>query len=718
MIFGTPTFLPGEEVLLFLDTWPDGSLRVYHWFLGKYQISTNLQTKQAMAMRQTPGEFVRIAGRADGTITETMKLDSYLERIRGRIAATVRQSASQESRFFRQSRMVSRPPEFLTATGPLPSFTFINPSAPPRWFEPDSGQQVVFKINPAGAPNNTSVTDVAAAMSAWSSVSNSSLRVVNGGSTTRCGLLVTDGENTISFNNCDNYSPFSPPAGQSCSGILAAAGIVNYSVFQTKVVNGITFYKALEGNLSFNPYASCYFSNSCNVREVATHELGHALGLGHSLDTSATMYAYAHFDGRCASLRADDMNAIRFIYPVTGAPPTPTPTPTPTPAPAPLTITTTSLPAGQVNVNYAASLTASGGVPPYTWAAIAGTMPGGISLSLTGSITGRPTTAGVNSVTIRVTTSTGLSTQRSFTISISGAVATPPPTSGARAKRGDFDGDGKSDVAVWRGTTGAWQVLKSTGGSINTPFGTSYAPFDDIAAPGDFDGDSKIDCAVFRQSDGQWLVLRSSDGATQTITLGASGDTPVAGDYDGDKITDPAVWRGSTGAWYVRKSSTGLTTTINWGSAASPYRDIPTPGDFDGDGKMDIAVWRPGAGHFYIIPSSTGSYQTIVWGLNGDIPVIADYDGDGKADAAVWRPGTGLWYVRRSSNNSLLSFNWGAGYAPYNDVPVPGDFDGDGKADFAVFRPGDGAWYIVNSSTGAVRSERLGTTGDTAVSAK
>src|SRR6185369_8400045 len=68
--------------------------------------------------------------------------------------------------------------------------------------------------------------------------------------------------------------------------------------------------------------------------EVLTHELGHAIGLAHSTDPTATMYAYAHFDGRGASLTPDDVAGVTFIYPDTGVPfvtPTPTPTPTATP---------------------------------------------------------------------------------------------------------------------------------------------------------------------------------------------------------------------------------------------------------------------------------------------------------------------------------------------------------------------------------------------------
>ena len=369
MIFGAPEFTVGENVLLFLDTWSDGSLRVYNWFLGKFNVGTSRATGRQMVTRQEAGRNVDIIGRSPaGPSTDQMDLTSYIEMLSSRVAAHRQRSLEHENRFFRNVRMRAVPGEVLNLTSsqsPIQNFTFINGSAPPRWFEPDNGQSVVFKVNTSGAPNSQIVNDMNSAMSAWSNVSSSALRVTNGGSTSGCGLLVADGENTISFNNCDNFTPFSPPAGQSCSGILAAAGIINYSLSQTRVINGITFYRAFEANMSFNPFASCYFSNSCNVREVATHEMGHALGLGHSSDTDATMYAFAHFDGRCASLRADDMNGIRFIYP--GTLPT-----------APLIIATSTLPAAQRGVFYSMSLVGAGGTAPYNWSLIGGSLVAGV----------------------------------------------------------------------------------------------------------------------------------------------------------------------------------------------------------------------------------------------------------------------------------------------------------------------------------------------------
>ncbi len=86
------------------------------------------------------------------------------------------------------------------------------------------------------------------------------------------------------------------------------------------------------------------------------------------------------------------------------APPTPTPTPSPSPTPtAPLQATTAPFHAGEVGASYAAvALSATGGVQPYTWSISGGALPGGLSLSSDGNVTGTPTTSGSFHFTVQV----------------------------------------------------------------------------------------------------------------------------------------------------------------------------------------------------------------------------------------------------------------------------------------------------------------------------
>jgi hypothetical protein len=138
----------------------------------------------------------------------------------------------------------------------------------------------------------------------------------------------------------------------------------------------------------------------------------------------------------------------------------------------------------------------------------------------------------------------------------------------------DYDGDGRSDLAVWRPSTGAWHARTVSGSMLIN--GTSW---------------------------------------------GLPGDVPVSGDYDGDGKSDLAVWRPSNGSWYIRTvSGSDLSNGVSWGLPG----DLPISGDYDGDGKSDLAVWRKGSGRWYIrtLAGSPVAYD-VWWGLTGDVPVSA-----------------------------------------------------------------------------------------------
>jgi hypothetical protein len=252
-----------------------------------------------------------------------------------------------------------------------------------------------------------------------------------------------------------------------------------------------------------------------------------------------------------------------------------------------------------------------------------------------------------------------------------------------RPAAADVDGDGKSDVTVFRPSTGIWYLRNIVTGLFEF---YQWGLNGDVPVSGDYDGDGKADVAVYRPSTGIWYIRNSSNGSSAFLQWGLTGDIPVAGDYDGDGKTDAAVFRPSTGIWYVRDLATNTAAFYQWGLNG----DIPVPADYDGDGKTDVAVFRPSTSIWYIRNSTNGSSAFLQWGITGDIPASGDYDGDGKADAAVFRPSTGIWYVRDLVTNTALFYQWGLS----GDVPVPGDYDGDGKTDVAVFRPSTSIWYV------------------------
>ena len=107
-------------------------------------------------------------------------------------------------------------------------------------------------------------------------------------------------------------------------------------------------------------------------------------------------------------------------------------------------------------------------------------------------------------------------------------------------------------TCVWRPQEGYWYVLlSSTALDYNSPLIRQWGKRGDMPTPGDFDGDGRADLAVWRPDDGYWYVLLSSIGYNYERPLiqqwGTAGDVPLAGDFDGDGKTDFAVWRPERG---------------------------------------------------------------------------------------------------------------------------------------------------------------------------
>ena len=219
----------------------------------------------------------------------------------------------------------------------------------------------------------------------------------------------------------------------------------------------------------------------------------------------------------------------------------------------------------------------------------------------------------------------------------------------------DFDGDGLSDFSTARYASQiVWRIFKSETNTLEeTPWGSSS--LGDFFAAADYDGDGASDIAVFRA--GVWYIIESSTGNFRNEFWGQSGDVPAANDFDKDGKADLTIARNENGTrvWHIRRSSDGVSYAIQWGLSSDAY--FTGRADFDGDGANDILVIRTESGQrvFYIYRSSDGALQTIRWGASSDLVKLGDYDGDGKTDAAVTRTidGQKVFLILNSSTNQL-----------------------------------------------------------------
>jgi uncharacterized delta-60 repeat protein len=264
-----------------------------------------------------------------------------------------------------------------------------------------------------------------------------------------------------------------------------------------------------------------------------------------------------------------------------------------------------------------------------------------------------------------------------------------------RATPFDYDGDGKSDLSVFRPAMSFWYIARPTGTPSQNFDAVQFGASGDVIVPADYDGDGKTDVAVWRPSDGTWYLLQSSAGF-RAAQFGANGDIPAPGDFDGDGKANLAVFRPATGAWYIART-TGIPSQNFDSVPFGANGDKPIAGaDFDGDGKADVAVFRPSTGDWYRLNSSNNQFVGIHFGIAEDKPVAADYDGDGKTDLAVFRPSDGTWYRINSGGDTFTAIRFGIA----EDRPAPADYDGDGKTDLSVFRPSEGVWYLLRSTQG------------------
>jgi hypothetical protein len=212
-------------------------------------------------------------------------------------------------------------------------------------------------------------------------------------------------------------------------------------------------------------------------------------------------------------------------------------------------------------------------------------------------------------------------------------------------------------------------------------------------AVGDFNGDGKLDLAVANASSNNVSVLLGNGtggfGAATNYAVGAPPHSVAVGDFNGDGTLDLAVGNnGSNNVSVLLGNGTGgFGTATNYAAGSSPHS--VAVGDFNGDGKPDLAVANQNSNNVSVLlGNGNGTFGPAINYAVVTTPesvAVGDFNGDGKPDLAVANGGSGV-SVSVLLGNGDGTFGAATDYA-VGTRPVSvavGDFNGDGGPDLAV----------------------------------
>jgi uncharacterized repeat protein (TIGR01451 family) len=259
----------------------------------------------------------------------------------------------------------------------------------------------------------------------------------------------------------------------------------------------------------------------------------------------------------------------------------------------------------------------------------------------------------------------------------------------------DLDGDGKLDLIVANAVSNTVSIFPGNGdGTIRAgaDYTTSGAPI--AIAVADFNGDSRPDLVLANAGGSLDVFLGNGDGTFQSKTTFAAGaglrHVAVA-DLNGDGIPDLIAANSTDGtiSVFIGKTGGAFAPAVNYAAGASPQ--FAAVGDFNGDGKPDVAVAIQG-GVVVLRGNGDGTFQPVASYSTGNAPaaiVIGDFNGDSRPDLAV--------ADKLDNNVSILTGNGdgtflAAGSWPSGRAPVfmsAADFNGDGLIDVAIGNSND-----------------------------
>lgn len=276
---------------------------------------------------------------------------------------------------------------------------------------------------------------------------------------------------------------------------------------------------------------------------------------------------------------------------------------------------------------------------------------------------------------------------------------------------GDFNVDGRTDLGVGYGFSNEVSILLgngdgSSGPHTEFPTGGGIFPNKMSIAPGDFNADGRLDVAVAMELAGGSILLGNGDGTLgPPVTFGTAPepDSLAMGDFNGDGRRDLV----STSGIFPEAAIVLGNGDGTFGAPATVATDAVAGSviarDFNNDGRLDLGVVNfvsPGSVGI-LLGNGDGTFGTPAnYTSGGDFPLSAtsgDFNRDGKIDLAVGQH-NGIWILVGNGNGS---------FGPPTDLAIPegalsltpADLNGDGKLDLAAVPPaGVSVFVLLNTS--------------------
>jgi Bacterial Ig-like domain (group 3)/FG-GAP-like repeat/Abnormal spindle-like microcephaly-assoc'd, ASPM-SPD-2-Hydin len=277
------------------------------------------------------------------------------------------------------------------------------------------------------------------------------------------------------------------------------------------------------------------------------------------------------------------------------------------------------------------------------------------------------------------------------------AVNYPTGTGPISVAAGDFNGDGKPDLAITNFSSGNVSILLGNGdGTFQTAVNYSAGSRPISVATGDFNGDGILDLAIANnKTSGTVSILLGKGNGTFTMgaayAAGSSSRYVAVGDFNGDGKLDLAVANQTSNnvSVLLGNGNGSFQAAVNYAAGTEPV--FVTAYDLGNSGILDLVVADASSGIdstvSVLMGNGNGTFQTALSYDTGSRPesvAVADFNGDGIPDLAAAAYNANEVSILLGSGNGVFgkATNYAAGSEPVSIATA--DFNGDGNADLVT----------------------------------